>query len=98
MKYYPVGTVVRLCGGTKRVMIDGYATIDQSDPARIYDYSGVLYPEGSLSSDQTLLFNHKQIEEVFFIGYTDREQKDFMEKLEKIREEEKSFYPAGLDS
>ena len=90
MKYYPVGTVVRLVNGTKRVMIDGYATIDQSDPLRIYDYSAVLYPEGSLSSDQTLLFDHEQIEEVFFIGYVDPEQESFMEKLMKILEEEKA--------
>ncbi len=92
MKYYPIGTVVRLHGGTKRVMINGFATIDQGEPGRLYDYSGVMYPEGSLSSDQTLLFDHKQIEEVFFTGYTDPEQESFMEKLEEILEEEKLRY------
>ena len=57
-KYLPVGTVVLLRNGTKRVMINGFCTMDASKPDKVYDYSGVLFPEGSLSSDQTAkIFN-----------------------------------------
>ena len=83
-KYLPVGTVVLLQNGTKRVMINGFCSIDSEEPTKIYDYSGVLYPEGSLSSDQTLLFDHNQIVRVDHYGLDDQEEKDFKVKLVQI--------------
>ena len=53
-------------------------------PDKIYDYSGVLFPEGSLSSDQTLLFDHSQIVRVDHYGLEDQEEKDFKVKLVQI--------------
>ena len=43
-KYLPVGSVVLLQNGTKRVMINGFCTMDAKNPEKIYDYSGVLFP------------------------------------------------------
>ena len=83
-KYLPVGTVVLLENGTKRVMINGFCTMDANKPDKIYDYSGVLFPEGSLSSDQTLLFDHNQIVRVDHYGLDDQEEKDFKVKLVQI--------------
>ena len=83
-KYLPVGTVVLLENGTKRVMINGFCTMDANKPDKIYDYSGVLFPEGSLSSDQTLLFDHSQIVRVDHYGLEDQEEKDFKVKLVQI--------------
>ena len=83
-KYLPVGTVVLLENGTKRVMINGFCTMDANKPDKIYDYSGVLFPEGSLSSDQTLLFDHNQIVRVDHYGLEDQEEKDFKVKLVQI--------------
>ena len=83
-KYLPVGTVVLLRNGTKRVMINGFCTMDASKPDKVYDYSGVLFPEGSLSSDQTLLFDHEQIVRVDHIGLDDDEEKAFKVKLKEI--------------
>ena len=83
-KYLPVGTVVLLQNGTKRVMINGFCSIDSEEPTKIYDYSGVLYPEGSLSSDQTLLFNHDQIVRVAHMGLIDDEETEFKAKLKEI--------------
>ncbi len=85
-KYLPVGTVVLLQNGTKRVMINGFCTMDASNPNRIFDYSGVLFPEGSLSSDQTLLFDHNQIVRVDHMGLVDDEEKTFKVKLKEIVE------------
>ena len=85
-KFLPVGTVVLLQNGTKRVMINGFCSIDSEDPDTVYDYSGVLFPEGSLSSDQTLLFNHDQIEEIYFSGYSDIEDQEFKVELKKLVE------------
>jgi len=83
-KYLPVGTVVLLRNGTKRVMINGFCTMDASKPEKVYDYSGVLFPEGSLSSDQTLLFDHEQIIRVDHLGLDDDEEKTFKAKLKEI--------------
>ena len=54
-------------------------------PGVIYDYSGCLYPEGIIKSDITSVFNHSQIQNIDFEGYTDQESKDFMNKL-KIKQ------------
>ena len=70
--------------GSKRVMINGFCTMDANKPDKIYDYSGVLFPEGSLSSDQTLLFDHSQIVRVDHYGLEDQEEKDFKVKLVQI--------------
>ena len=83
-KYLPVGTVVLLANGSKRVMINGFCTMDANKPDKIYDYSGVLFPEGSLSSDQTLLFDHSQIVRVDHYGLEDQEEKEFKVKLVQI--------------
>lgn len=83
-KYLPVGTVVLLQNGTKRVMINGFCTMDANNPNRVFDYSGVLFPEGSLSSDQTLLFDHSQIVRIDHMGLEDEEEKSFKVKLKEI--------------
>lgn len=83
-KYLPVGSVVLLQNGSKRVMINGFCTMDASKPDKIYDYSGVLFPEGSLSSDQTLLFDHSQIVRIDHIGLDNQEERDFKVKLAQI--------------
>ena len=83
-KYLPIGTVVLLKGGRKRAMITGFCSVAQENQEKIYDYSGCVYPEGYLSSNQVCLFDHDQIEKVFFIGYEDEEEKAFKDKLTKI--------------
>ncbi len=80
-KYLPIGTVVMLKGGKKRVMITGFCSISDNDKTKVFDYSGCLYPEGFLSSNQTLLFNHDQIDKVFYLGLSDDEEKEFKQKL-----------------
>lgn len=83
-KYLPVGTVVMLKGGKKRAMITGFCSISGEDKTQIFDYSGCLYPEGFISSNQTLLFNHEQIEKIFHFGLVDEEEKKFKEKLNEM--------------
>ena len=70
-KYLPIGTVVLLKGGKKRAMITGFCSIAQENQEKIYDYSGCVYPEGYLSSNQVCLFDHDQIEKIFFEGFVD---------------------------
>lgn len=81
-KYLPVGTVVMLKGGKKRVMITGFCSIAQEQEGKIFDYSGCLYPEGYLSANQVCLFDHEQIDKVYHLGLVDEEEKAFKVKLE----------------
>ncbi len=83
-KYLPIGTVVMLKGASKRVMITGFCNIDESNKDKVYDYSGCVYPEGVISSKQTLLFDHSQIDKVYFVGYDDDENKQFQTKLKNL--------------
>ena len=80
-KFLPIGTVVMLKGGTKKVMITGFCSVSQDDDNKMYDYSGCIYPEGYVSFNQICLFDHDQIGTVFFKGYIDDEEKTFKDKL-----------------
>lgn len=81
INFLPLGTIVLLKGGSKRLMITGYCAYDKANQGKFYDYSGCLYPEGIISSDQLALFNNSQIEKVFYMGYSDEEDKQFKNKL-----------------
>lgn len=79
--YLPIGSIVRLEEGTKKLMITGYCTVPEETPEEVYDYCGCLYPEGVVDSEETYVFDHDQIEEVSFIGYEDDESKQFKKAL-----------------
>lgn len=83
-KYLPIGSVVLLKGGKKRAMITGFCSVAQENQEKIYDYSGCVYPEGYLSSNQVCLFDHDQIDKIFFTGFEDEEEFSFKEKLNQI--------------
>lgn len=85
-KYLPIGSVVLLKGGKKRAMITGFCSVAQDNQDKIYDYSGCVYPEGYLSSNQVCLFDHEQIEKIFFVGFEDEEETIFKSKLKVIVE------------
>ena len=80
-RFLPIGTVVMLKGGSKRVMITGFCSMAAEDQNVMYDYAGCMYPEGFLSSDQTALFNHDQIEKVYHLGLVDDEEQKFKTNL-----------------
>lgn len=81
-KYLPIGTVCMLKGGSKRVMIAGFCAMSEDSGDKVYDYSGCIYPEGFISSTQTCLFDHEQIDKVYFKGYVDEEEVEFKKKLD----------------
>lgn len=80
-KFLPIGTVVLLKGGKKRLMIIGFCSYDAEKKDKAYDYTGCLYPEGIISSKQMALFNHSQIDKIYHLGYSDEEEKTFKKKL-----------------
>jgi hypothetical protein len=64
----PIGSVIQLKGGEKKLMIIGRVQIDTSTGKR-YDYAACLYPEGIIDSKHTVLFNNDAIDRLFYIGY-----------------------------
>jgi len=88
-KYLPVGSVVLLKGGTKKIMINGYCVVTEKDPDKMYDYRGCPFPEGILGDRGAALFNIDQIEEVCFEGWKSDDSIDFLDRLEILVEKEK---------
>lgn len=84
-KYLPLGTVAMLKNGKHRVMIIGYgARLEADENAPYYDYIGCLFPEGLFTTEQTLVFNHNEIDKIYHIGYVDNEVKEFDKKLKEV--------------
>jgi hypothetical protein len=87
-KFLPIGTVVLLKEGTKRLMITGYCMAAPENPNTIFDYAGCLFPEGFILDQKVALFNHGEIEKIDHLGLEDEEQKEFIKKLKEIIEEQ----------
>ena len=87
--FLPIGSVVKLTGGTKRVMICGRVQ-SEVESGKMYDYSACLYPEGFLGADSMYLFNNEDIAEVYYIGMQDPEEFAFRtvmdQELEKLNQ------------
>ncbi len=79
----PIGSVVVLEKGEKRMMIFGIiqSLQNENEAAQEFDYIGVPYPEGNMGQDYQYLFNHKDIRKVFFRGFEDVERQEFVYNL-----------------
>jgi hypothetical protein len=80
----PIGTVVLLHESKKKVMIIGVCQRGGNNPDKLWDYTGVVFPEGFLAADKMVLFNNEQISQVFMIGYQDAEQLAFKAKVDEL--------------
>lgn len=89
--FLPIGSVVLLKNGRKKVVIMGVMPSKRTADGKmvLYDYLGVPYPEGYMGAKTGLLFRHDDISEVIFTGYTNEERdiyskvlSDFLTKTE----------------
>lgn len=80
----PVGSVVLLKGGIKKLVIMGIKQANAENPEVEYDYAGVMYPEGYLGNDTLFLFNHADINDIIFKGYHNPERDEFLSEVEKM--------------
>ena len=85
-RFLPLGSVVLLKNAEKRIIICGRIKID-IEQKQIYDYAGYLYPEGCLDSDEMILFNNRDIERIYFLGFQDEEERLFQEYIMEIMRE-----------
>ncbi len=82
----PVGSIVLLKDGEKRLMIAGIMQNDAGGTGKNFDYLGVLYPEGHIGEGFQYLFNHEDINEIIFRGFEDEERAEFLKKLTNLYE------------
>ena len=76
----PIGSVVLLKGGQKRLMICGRIQTDVATGIT-YDYSACYYPDGILNSKELFMFNNDNIQRLFFIGFQDGEELAFRSEV-----------------
>ena len=82
-EFLPIGSVVLLEGGNKRIMICGRIQA-QAGSDIIYDYSACYYPEGIVDPKSMFFFNRDAIETVYFRGYEDQDELDYRHELEQL--------------
>ena len=81
-KFLPIGTVVMLKGGSKRLMIIGFCMETKKENQNVrFVYAGCLFPEGIIDSNEFALFNHDQIDKVYNEAYSDDITKKFISSL-----------------
>lgn len=81
----PIGSVVRLKGAKKDLMVFGICQTNKEN-GKEYDYIGVLWPEGNMGPGTQIMFAHDDIENVVFTGYNTPEREVFIERLSKFYE------------
>ncbi len=85
--YVPLGSVVYLKGGIKKLLVVARAiNVTNDGKEYFFDYGGVLYPEG-VTGDRMAYFNHDEISTVFFRGCDDGENKGMTETINRYVEE-----------
>lgn len=82
----PIGSVVSLNKGNKKLMVIGVKQMESANPEKIYDYLGVVYPEGFVGENAVFLFDHKDILDIIYTGYKNSEYENFNVILSKIEE------------
>ena len=82
----PIGSVVLLKGGDKKIMVCGRIQAKDGEKA-IYDYSACYYPEGIVDPSSMFFFNRDAIDTVYFIGFQDEDELNFRQNvLDKLGE------------
>lgn len=92
----PIGSVVLLKGGDKKIMICGRIQAKEGENT-IYDYSACYYPEGIVDPSSMFFFNRDVIDTVYFIGFQDKDELNFrknvLDKLGELEIKDGSIVP-----
>ncbi|MCR4645640.1 MAG: DUF4176 domain-containing protein [Oscillospiraceae bacterium] len=92
----PIGSVVLLKGGTKRVMITG-RILTKAGEDKIYDYAACYYPEGIGGLDGTFFFDKEAIARLYFVGFQDEEElklrSNILDKLGELEVKDGEIVP-----
>lgn len=90
-KFLPLGSVVLLKGGTQKLVIVARGlTLKNNEKLFFFEYGGVLYPDG-LINDQLAYFNHDNISKVIFEGFSDVDDENVVENINRYIEGNKDI-------
>lgn len=81
MKLYPIGTIVRLKGIAHPIMIIGFYQVYEE---KVYEYVGVPYPTGLVSTNSMMAFRPPLIEALLAKGYEDDNAKKLDRAMDRI--------------
>lgn len=86
--FYPLGSIVKVDGQPKRLMIisRGLSVRHPEQGIVFFDYGGVEYPDG-LVGNRACYFNHDAVEELVFRGYEDEENERMTAFMNKYIQE-----------
>ena len=85
----PLGSIVTLRGNAKKVIIVARAvSIRQKEKEVYFEYAACGYPEG-ITNDQLFFLDVKDIAEVVFTGYEDRDEEIVVKDIVAWRREKK---------
>lgn len=87
----PLGSIVLLHEGSKKLMIYGRKQL-QITTNRLFDYLGVIYPEGYIDENYSYLFNQEDIEMIVHVGYTNEEEEQFQLVLQSVPQAQESTF------
>ena len=92
IEWLPLGTIVSVDDSNQKIMIIGRNQRDSNNPDISYEYSAVLYPQGLIDPKENLLLNLNQVKQIYYLGYSDDNNKQFEEFLnEYVKENNISF-------
>jgi len=81
-KNLPIGSVVILEGKERKLMITGYRSKASGEDI-VYDYNGILFPEG-LMENRYALFNADDIVEVFYEGLKNENYDKYIKTINEM--------------
>ena len=53
---------------------------------KLYDYAGCLWPEGYMDKDSCYVFDHEDIDILYYLGMQDIEEFNFRNKMDELVE------------
>ena len=96
--YLPLGSIVLLKGGTKKLLVIARAlNVQNGGKTYFFDYGAVGYPEG-LTGDQMAYFNHQDLSKVLFEGYHDAEDENIVETIQRYVASNPSMLRGSADA
>lgn len=79
----PLGSIVNLKKGDgTKVLIIGRMTLTEDNGVKgFFEYSSVIYPTGIVDANQLLFFNHQDIDNIFHVGFKDRQEDQIQKQI-----------------
>lgn len=95
-EWLPVGSIVRLEGGERLIMVSGFM-IQDAVSQRYWDYVGYPYPEGRRDGQTDYFFDKSMISEIHQIGYLNADGCLFENFLENSSDDFNDAKSEGID-